>query len=137
QGGVAAENALAEADKPADLTALPGVIFTDPQVATVGLTEVQAREAGHEVQTSALPIGAVPRAQVNYGDVGVFKLVADAATDRVLGAHVVAGNAGDGSYAAPPARKHPLTPPPPVQGLAPCPPQAEGRQPGRPPSRPA
>jgi mercuric reductase len=56
-----------------------------------------------------LPIDAVPRAQVNYEAMGVFKLVADAATDRVLGAHIVAGNAGDVIYATTLAVKHGLT----------------------------
>lgn len=109
QGGLAIDNALNDANRPCDLTALPGVIFTDPQVATVGLTEQQAREAGHEVKSAVLPIDAVPRAQVNYEDIGVFKLIADATTDRVLGAHIVADNAGDVIYAATLAVKHGLT----------------------------
>ncbi len=109
QGGLAADNALNDANQPCDLTALPGVIFTNPQVATVGLTERQAREAGHDVKTAVLPIDAVPRAQVNYEDVGVFKLVADTATEQLLGAHIVADNAGDVIYAATLAVKHGLT----------------------------
>ncbi len=109
QGGLAAENALAGAEKPCDLTALPGVIFTDPQVATVGFTEERARAAGYQVKTSLLPLSAVPRAQVNYEELGIFKLVADAATDWVLGAHIVAGNAGDVIYAATLAVKHRLS----------------------------
>jgi mercuric reductase len=109
QGNLAAMNALASAGKRVDLRALPGVIFTDPQVATVGLTEAQARAAGHEVKTSVLPVTAVPRALVNYEETGVFKLVADAATDQVLGAHVVASNAGDVIYAATLAVKYRLT----------------------------
>ncbi len=119
QGGLAAENALNGAAKPADLTALPGVIFTDPQVATVGLTEEQARAEGYEVKSSVLPVSAVPRAQVNHEDVGVFKLVADAVTDRLLGAHVVAGNAGDVIHAATLAVKHRLTVADLVDGFAP------------------
>ncbi len=109
QGGLAIDNALNGANRPCDLTALPGVIFTDPQVATVGLTAQQAQALGHEVKTAVLPIDAVPRAQVNYQDVGVFKLVADATTDRVLGAHIVADNAGDVIYAATLAVRHGLT----------------------------
>lgn len=109
QGGLAVENALTGVEKPCDLTALPGVIFTDPQVATVGLTEEQARHEGIAVKATVLPLDVVPRAQVNYDAVGVFKLVADSATDRVLGAHVVAGNAGDVIYAATLAVKHQLT----------------------------
>jgi mercuric reductase len=126
QGGLAAENALTDANKAADLTALPGVIFTDPQIATVGLTEAQADAAGHLVKTSVLPITSVPRAQVNYEAVGVFKLVADATTNQVLGAHVVAGNAGDAIYAATLAVKHGLTVTDLVESFAPYLTMAEG-----------
>lgn len=126
QGGLAADNALNDANRPCDLTALPGVIFTDPQVATVGLTERQAREAGHDVKTAVLPIDALPRAQVNYEDIGVFKLLADATTDRLLGAHIVADNAGDVIYAATLAVKHGLTVADLVRSFAPYLTMAEG-----------
>ncbi len=126
QGGLAAENALSGTNRPCDLTALPGVIFTDPQVATVGLTAQQAEALGYEVKTAVLPIDAVPRAQVNYEETGIFKLVADAATDRVLGAHIVAGNAGDVIYAATLAVKHGLTVADLVESFAPYLTMAEG-----------
>jgi mercuric reductase len=126
QGGLIVDNALNGANRLCDLTALPGVIFIDPQVATVGLTEQQARAAGHEVKSGVLPIDAVPRAQVNYEDIGVFKLVADATTDRVLGAHIVAGNAGDVIYAATLAVKHGLTVADLVESFAPYLTMAEG-----------
>ncbi len=109
QGGLAAKNALANTGATVDLTALPGVIFTDPQIATVGLTEDQARAAGWDVKTSVLPVASVPRAQVNHETIGLVKLVADTATDRILGAHVVAGNAGDVIGTATLAVKHQLT----------------------------
>ena len=51
-GALVADNALSGAERPLDFSALPGVIFSDPQVATVGLTEQQAREQGREVETS-------------------------------------------------------------------------------------
>lgn len=126
QGRLAAENALAGAGKRVDLSALPGVIFTDPQIATAGLTEAQARAAGYEVKTSVLPVTAVPRALVNYDEVGTFKLVADAATDEVLGAHVVASNAGDVIYAATLAIKYRLTVADLVESFAPYLTMAEG-----------
>jgi len=126
QGGLAAENALTDANKEVDLTALPGVIFTDPQVATVGLTEAQARAAGFEVTTSVLPLSSVPRAQVNYEETGVFKLVADNTTGRVLGAHIAAGNASDVIYAATLAVKHHLTVTDLVESFAPYLTLAEG-----------
>lgn len=126
QGGLAIDNALNGANRPCDLSALPGVIFTVPQVATVGLTAQQAQALGHDVKTAVLPIDAVPRAQVNYQDVGVFKLVADATTDRVLGAHIVADNAGDVIYAATLAVKHGLTVADLVESFAPYLTMAEG-----------
>ena len=99
QGALAAENALLGNRRRIDLSVVPGVTFTNPAIATVGLTEEQARAAGHEVKTSILPAHAVPRALVNRDTRGVFKIVADAKNDRVLGVHVVAENAGDVIYA--------------------------------------
>lgn len=109
EGAVVADNALGVADRQIDLRVVPGVTFTNPAIATVGLTESGAKAAGYEVRTSVLPLDAVPRALVNRETTGVFKLVADAATGRLLGAHVVAENAGDVIYAATLAVKFGLT----------------------------
>jgi mercuric reductase len=98
EGAVAAENALG-GSRTADLRAVPGVTFTRPAVATVGLTEAAARQAGHDVRTSVLPLHVVPRALVNRETRGVFKIVADSQTNEVLGVHLVAENAGDVIYA--------------------------------------
>jgi mercuric reductase len=98
QGAVAAENALG-GERLVDLRAVPGVTFTTPAIATVGLTEAAARQAGHAVKATTLPLHAVPRALVNRDERGLFKLVADAQTDQILGVHVVAENAGDMIYA--------------------------------------
>lgn len=100
EGRVAAENAVAGANQAVDLTAVPGVTFTKPAIATVGLTEEQARALGYDVITSVLPLAAVPRALVNHETAGVCKLVADAQTRKVLGAHMVAEHAGEVIYAA-------------------------------------
>jgi len=100
EGGLAAGNALTGARTYRDLSALPSVIFTQPQIASVGMTEAEARAKGLEVRTSILPLDAVPRARVNGDDLGLFKLVAEASSDRLLGAQVVAENAGDVIYAA-------------------------------------
>jgi mercuric reductase len=94
-GALAARNALIGAQKPLDLSALPGVIFTDPQIATVGLTEAQARRQGYQVQTQTLPLEHVPRAQAARDTRGLIKLVVDEATGRMLGAHVLAAEAGE------------------------------------------
>lgn len=99
EGKLAAENALHGDRRLLDLRVVPGVIFTTPAVATVGLTEARAQAEGYAVKTSVLPTAAVPRAIVNHDPRGVFKLVADARSERLLGAHVVADGAGDVIYA--------------------------------------
>jgi mercuric reductase len=98
EGSVAAENALG-GKRPVDLRAVPGVTFTTPSIATVGFTEEAARQARREPKVSTLPLHAVPRALVNHDERGIFKLVADAHTDEVLGVHIVAENAGDAIFA--------------------------------------
>lgn len=94
-GGIAAHNALGEDEKRLDLTVLPDVIFTDPQAATVGLTEAAARARGYEVQVSQLPLAYVPRALAARDTRGLIKLVADKDSGRLLGAHVLAAEAGE------------------------------------------
>lgn len=85
EGKLAAQNALMDAGRRVDFTALPQVIFTHPQVAVVGLTEAAARAQGRSVRTAVLPLAAVPRAQVNHDTRGLIKLVADAASGQILG----------------------------------------------------
>ena len=94
-GGLAAENALSGAGKIYDLTPLPHVTFTDPQIAGVGLTERQAREKGLRVKTSVLPLAHVPRALAARNTKGLIKLVAEEETGRLVGAHVLAADAGE------------------------------------------
>lgn len=109
EGGIVADNAIGGLNKKIDLSVVPGVTFTKPSIATVGLTEKQAKEKGYEVKKSVLPLSAVPRAIVNHETTGVFKLVADAKTLKVLGVHIVSENAGDVIYAATLAVKFGLT----------------------------
>lgn len=98
-GGIAAQAALAETAgedvTPIDLSATPRVTFTDPQVAAVGMAEEEARAAGHDPEVTSLPVKEIPRAAVSYRGHGLIKLVAEASTGRLLGAHVLAANAGD------------------------------------------
>ncbi|MGC9370401.1 MAG: mercury(II) reductase [Paracoccaceae bacterium] len=75
--------------------AMPWVVFTDPQVAGVGLTEAQARAAGHDVKTSVLTLENVPRALAARDTRGLIKLVADRATDRLLGGVIMAPEGAD------------------------------------------
>jgi mercuric reductase len=94
-GGLAAENALTEAGLVYDAAYLPRVTFTDPQIASAGLTEAQAREQGYRVKVSLLPMAYVPRAQAANDRRGLIKLVVDAASERLLGAHILAAEAGE------------------------------------------
>jgi mercuric reductase len=94
-GGIAAENALKSAGRELDLATMPGIIFTSPQVATVGLTENQAKDAGYEVKVSVLPLEYVPRALAAHDVRGLIKLIADVKSNRLLGAHVLAEEAGE------------------------------------------
>ena len=126
EGAMSADNALSGKGRTLDFGALPGVMFTDPQAATVGLTESRARAAGWNVETSVLPLSAVPRALVNRDTLGVVKLVAEAGTGRLLGAHVVAENAGDVIYAATLAVKFGLTVSDLADGFAPYLTMSEG-----------
>jgi mercuric reductase len=94
-GTVAAENALTGNARHYDLTALPMVTFTDPAVASVGLTEGAARAQGIAPLVSRLPLEHVPRSIAARDTRGFVKLVADAATRKLVGAHILAAEAGE------------------------------------------
>ena len=82
-------------DATLDLTTMPAVVFTDPQVATVGLSDAEAHLQNMETDTRTLPLDAVPRALVNFDTRGFIKLVAEAGTGRLLGVQAVAPQAGE------------------------------------------
>lgn len=92
---IASENALNGDSLQYDNSVIPEVIFTDPQVATVGLTEVAARQAGFNVKTSILGLEHVPRALAARDTRGLIKLVADTETKKLLGAHIIAPEGAD------------------------------------------
>ena len=79
----------------ADYSVLPTAIFTDPELAGVGLTEQEAEDQGHDVETLSHPLKAVRRASYVDAAHGLFKIVFDRGTRRVLGLHVVAPGASD------------------------------------------
>ncbi len=94
-GAAAAQNALGDGERRLDFSNLPRIIFTTPQIACAGLTEQQAREQGVDIETSVLALEAVPRALVNGERRGLFKLVAERDTRRLLGASIIAETAGE------------------------------------------
>ena len=91
---LAARNAMGGTER-YDNAAMPWVVFTDPQVAGVGLTVEQAVAAGHNVKTNVLALENVPRALAARDTRGLIKLVADAATDRLLGGVIMAPEGSD------------------------------------------
>ncbi len=86
---------LTGGDASLDLSAMPAVIFTDPQVATVGMSEVQAKEQDIETDNRVLNLEHVPRALANFDTDGFIKLVIDAQSHRILGAQVIAHEGGE------------------------------------------
>lgn len=94
-GGTRAARNMTGGDATLDLAAMPEVVFTDPQVASVGLTEAQATAKGLDAESRTLPLDQVPRALANFDTRGFIKLVADRDGGRVLGAQVLAPEGGE------------------------------------------
>ena len=107
-GSRAAEN-MTGGDATLDLRTMPAVVFTDPQVATVGLTEAEAHLKGIETDSRVLTLENVPRALVNFDTRGFIKLVAEAGSGRLLGVQAVAAEAGELIQAAALAIHHGMT----------------------------
>lgn len=105
---LAARNAMGGAEC-YDNRAMPWVVFTDPQVAGVGLTVEQAVAAGYDVKTSVLTLDNVPRALAARDTRGVIKLVADAKTDRLLGGVIAAPEGSDSAQTLAMALKFGMT----------------------------
>jgi mercuric reductase len=78
-----------------DLSTMPAVIFTDPQVATGGLTEEQARKQNIKTDSRVLDMENVPRALANFETDGFIKLVTEKNTGRIIGAHILAHEGGE------------------------------------------
>lgn len=92
---LAAKNALNGDSLRYDNSAMPAIVFTDPQVASVGLTEAVARSAGYTVRVSTIGLDQVPRALAARDSRGLIKLVADADSGKLLGAHILAPEGAD------------------------------------------
>jgi pyruvate/2-oxoglutarate dehydrogenase complex dihydrolipoamide dehydrogenase (E3) component len=106
---ISAENALGGDKLRYDATAMPAIVFTDPQVATVGLPEAAARARGLDVKTWVLPLDQLPRALAARDARGLIKLVAEAGNDRLLGVHILAPEGADSIQTAALAIKCGLT----------------------------
>jgi dihydrolipoamide dehydrogenase len=93
QGVVAAEVIAGNKSAAFDPIAVPNCIYTDPEVATAGLSEEEAKAQGYEVRIGKFPLAASGRARTMNESDGLIKLVADAKTDLLLGMHIIAPQA--------------------------------------------
>ena len=78
-----------------DWVAIPAAIFTDPEIATAGLSEAAAKERGIDVKVGKFPFAALGRAMANDETDGFFKVVSDKNTNELLGVHIVGTAASD------------------------------------------
>ncbi len=106
---IAANNAMNGDGRVYDNLAMPAVTFTDPQVASVGLTEAAAGSLGIDAKTSVLTLDNVPRALAARDTRGLIKLVADSATGNLVGAHIIAPEGADSIQTAALAIKQGMT----------------------------
>jgi dihydrolipoamide dehydrogenase len=93
--GVAVAERLAGGKTRVNHATIPSVVYTDPELASVGLTEEQVREAGREVNVGRFPFQANGRARCLGEAEGLVKMIADARTDRLLGVHIVGPRASE------------------------------------------
>jgi mercuric reductase len=95
QARIAVEDMFGDGSRYADYSVLPTAIFTDPELGGVGMTETEAAEQGHEIGVVKHPLPFVTRAQYTGAKHGLYKIVFDRKTHRVLGVHVVSRAASD------------------------------------------
>jgi dihydrolipoyl dehydrogenase len=95
EGVVAVETIAGQATHPVNVDQIPGATFCHPQVASIGMTEAQAKEAGRKVKVGRFKLGGVGAATVYDDREGIVKLVADAEYGEILGAHIVGNRACD------------------------------------------
>jgi len=94
EGIAAVETILGEGGH-VNYDAIPGVIYTDPEVATVGKTEEELKLAGIPYNKGVFPMSANSRARTNQDSEGLVKILSCAETDKMLGVHVICTNAGE------------------------------------------
>ena len=95
EGSVATVNAFTKAKATINKNEIPKAIFTDPEVATVGLTDAEAHGKGLKCACNVLPFSLVPKASIINDTKGAIKIVIDYKTHKILGVHIIAPNAAD------------------------------------------
>lgn len=94
-GRIAAENAIGDMGTAINLRTVPRVVFTSPALACVGISQADAQYREMEVDVATLPMAYVPRAIAARDTRGLIKLVAERRTGKLVGAHILAPEAGD------------------------------------------
>lgn len=95
EGKIAVENAFTGSERKSDYSSLPWVVFTDPQVAGVGVDEAEAERQFIPFEVSNLPLKDIPRAVVANDTRGFIKLIRNSDTDKLVGARIVAPEGGE------------------------------------------
>jgi dihydrolipoamide dehydrogenase len=98
--GIAAVEAIAGSSMGADWKAVPYAVFTDPEIAGIGMGEKEARDAGRKIKIGKFPYRAVGKAIATLAGDGFAKVIADEDTDEILGVHIFGPHSGDIVYAA-------------------------------------
>ena len=93
--GAACVEKIAGVESETDLAVVPSCIYSDPEIATVGLTADQAAEAGYEVMQGKYLMPGNGKSIIEFQETGFIKVIADAATGRILGAHLMCQRASD------------------------------------------
>lgn len=93
--GIVAAERIAGRDTAFDVRGIPGVVYTEPEFASVGLTEEQAKSRGLEYRVGKFPCSALGRALTMGRTEGQIKVIADSSSDTLLGVHIVAPNASE------------------------------------------
>jgi dihydrolipoamide dehydrogenase len=89
EGIIAAERIAGRETRPLNYDHVPGCTYCDPEIGSVGLTEREATERGHQVRVGTFPFGVLGRAKMAGETEGFVKIVADKTTDGVLGIHMI------------------------------------------------
>ncbi len=108
-GKIAVENAFADAGKTLDFHSIPYAVFTDPEVASVGMTEAEYMAVHGTCSCRTIPLGRIPRALAAKDTRGLLKMVAHHETGQVVGVHILAPNASEMIHEAVLAVKHGLS----------------------------
>ena len=93
--GIVAVEAIAGASMGADWKAVPYAVFTDPEIAGIGLTEKEAAGSGRKIKVGKFPYRAVGKGIATLATDGFTKVIADAETDEILGIHIFGPHSGD------------------------------------------